>query len=773
MIARLLRVLFSIFACCDLFGFVFTNKDGRTLRCDVVSLEDRTVTLKRLSDGYVFQYPLEKLSIKDQRYLTDLVSSGGTDGAHLKASETIFVRPVIKNNRHFNASHRIDAIIERHWDKHAIHAGALVNDEVYLRRAYLRIIGRIPSTAEAVNFLQQKSPHKRSILVDTLLDSTGYVSHQFNFWADLLRIRTVGLEGTQGGGIYYAPWLKEQIAFNTAYDDFVRMLLTAEGYAWDNPAVGYYMRDEGMPLDNMALGVQAFLGIQLQCAQCHDHPFAQWKQRDFYQLAAFTHGIQTEVDLRSSQTGKLNTLLDSGKKAHLQSDIKRLIALHESVTDQSDAVQELVNFGSAKGMFMRPFRWGVTHHETSLMLPDDYAYADGSPGDVVKPKLLFGDEVASNLRHVEDRIQAYADWMTAKEQDRFALMIANRLWRFAMGRGVIEPVDAVDDFSKADNPELMQFLGSLVRYLDYDLKQFLRILYNTQFFQRIAVIDHPDIEDDYRLQGPVLQRMTSEQIWDSFATLMRPDIDPVIPVEYTGQWVETRYNSLRPPPAVELFRDENARRYLDHIQEIAEFYGSYYSVLSKYRITKRQNAKFYTEPRFEALRERFAQAQETWFLLHNPGRKYVQTVPGAKHQSSKRDGLDSQARRQKIMRTMVRASELASPMLDGHLLQVFGQADRHKIDNRTLKGNLLQALFLMNSSEANEYMANDSMPVLEAQYALNVEEQLELIFLGFLSRKPTATEFDLLIDDFRLDPEGAKSHFIWAMLNTKQFLFIQ
>jgi hypothetical protein len=363
--------------------------------------------------------------------------------------------------------------------------------------------------------------------------------------------------------------------------------------------------------------------------------------------------------------------------------------------------------------------------------------------------------------------------MTAKEQDRFALMIANRLWRFAMGRGVIEPVDAVDDFSKAESPELMQFLGSLVRYLDYDLKQFLRILYNTQFFQRTAVIDHPDIEDDYQLQGPLLQRMTSEQIWDSFATLMRPDIDPVVQAEYTGRFVQTRYSSLNPPPAVQLFREKNVGQYFNHLKDIADFYSPYFSVLSKYRISKRQNVMFYTEPRFEALRERFAHAQERWFLLHNPGRKYVQEAPGAKHQSSKRVGLDSQAKRQEIMRTMVRASELASPMLDGHLLQVFGQADRHKIDNRTLKGNLLQALFLMNSSEANEYMANYSMPVLEASYAESVEEQLELIFLGFLSRKPTATECDLLIDDLRLDPEDAKSHFIWAMLNTKQFLFIQ
>jgi hypothetical protein len=82
------------------------------------------------------------------------------------------------------------------------------------------------------------------------------------------------------------------------------------------------MRDEGMPLDNMALGVEAFLGIQLRCAQCHDHPFAQWKQRDFYELAAFTHGIKTEVDLRKK--GKLRSLLEADEKTQIQSDLKQL-----------------------------------------------------------------------------------------------------------------------------------------------------------------------------------------------------------------------------------------------------------------------------------------------------------------------------------------------------------------------------------------------------------------------------------------------------------------
>jgi hypothetical protein len=111
-------------------------------------------------------------------------------------------------------------------------------------------------------------------------------------------------------------------------------------------------------------------------------------------------------------------------------------------------------------------------------------------------------------------------------------------------------------------------------------------------------------------------------------------------------------------------------------------------------------------------------------------------------------------------------------MRDGHLLEVFGQSDRISVDNSTRKSSLTQALFLMNSDVTNKLLADESLPVKAAGNASTVEEQLDLIYLGFLSRKPTEQEFDLLIDDFRLDPENTKYKFIWAMLNTKQFLFI-
>ena len=150
-------------------------------------------------------------------------------------------------------SQNIDRLLAEYWEKNNLQGASLTEIASFLRRSYLRIIGRIPTESEARSFLARTDLNKRADLIDHLLDSPGYVSHQFNFWADVFRIKTTGREGSLKGGVYYAQWFKEQIIANTPYDQIVRSLLTAEGYPWENPASGYYLRDLAMPLDNMAM----------------------------------------------------------------------------------------------------------------------------------------------------------------------------------------------------------------------------------------------------------------------------------------------------------------------------------------------------------------------------------------------------------------------------------------------------------------------------------------------------------------------------------------
>ena len=319
----------------------------------------------------------------------------------------------------------------------------------FKRRSYLRIIGRIPTETEARSFLRLTDETKRADLIDHLLDSPGYVSHQFNFWADILRIKTTGREGSTKGGVYYAQWFKEQIIANTAYDQIVYRLLTAEGYPWENPASGYYLRDLGMPLDNMAMTLQVFLGTQLQCAQCHDHPYAAWTQKDFYHLAAFTSGVETQYKPKDIQD----------PKAWLCSK-------------PSEATIRRVSVKTANGR--RVLCWILCVGEFIILIecciyPKIHSQTRQhllplSPKCIWCPLQL----AANSSSH--SKVRQFAQWMISESNPRFAIVVANRMWKQVMGQGLIEPVDNFEQLSDAVYPELLGYLAKTMQWLDYDLE---------------------------------------------------------------------------------------------------------------------------------------------------------------------------------------------------------------------------------------------------------------------------------------------------------------
>ncbi len=188
------------------------------------------------------------------------------------------------------AAAEVDALLAAHWQAASVTPSRPISDDSFVRRIYLDLAGRIPTASEAREFLDSKQPDKRAALIDDLLARESYVSHFYNFWADILRLKSHFVNTANVVPVAYAKFIKESLRTNKPYDQFVRELLSARGYAWDNGAVGYYSRDPEMPLDNMALTTRIFLGTRIECAQCHDHPFDKWKQTEFYHLAAYTYG---------------------------------------------------------------------------------------------------------------------------------------------------------------------------------------------------------------------------------------------------------------------------------------------------------------------------------------------------------------------------------------------------------------------------------------------------------------------------------------------------
>lgn len=628
------------------------------------------------------------------------------------------------------ASATIDKLVSTQLAKKDIKPLGRVSDEIFVRRVYLDLVGRIPTLDETQQFLSQKTSDKREKLVKKLIGSEGYLSHQYTFWADLLRV-TTRLQDRYPGQPYI-DWVKQALRDNKPYDKMVGELLQAEGAALarGNGATGYYVRDTGMPLDNMSNTIQVFLGTQLACAQCHNHPTDKWTRMDYFEMAAFTAGTAVKKGYRDDPKAKRGP---------------EMRELAQKIKDAPPQVRNTMR------MLTETVGLGVTDNDNATMkLPHDYQYVDAKPGAKIEAHAMFGE--AEIAKGTAPRA-TYAQWMIS--QPRFAQVIANRMWKKAMGTGLIEPVDNLKDDTVASNPELMDFLTRVMVSVKYDLRKFQEILYTTDAYQREAV--KTDIaEDAYAFQGHKLRRLTGEQVWDSLMTLAVSDIDTHKGIDATH--LHEMY---------EKHKDESP-------QELFELASS--------MANKREEAgKLRAE--FQELRQKIAKAPN--------GPEKAKLMQDMKSLADRRDELMSDAdplAKKKILGegkgtgardakggvgALLRASELGSPAPNGHFLRTFGQSDRQLIDNSSDGAAVTQALAMMNGLIEPDLLSNRSVLTANVLEGKTAEAKAKLLWLTILSREPTSKEVSLAAKVIAAHgPEGAKD-LAWALINSNEFLFLR
>lgn len=399
------------------------------------------------------------------------------------------------------AVERIDALVAENLKKQGVAVPGVADDAVFLRRAFLVAVGRTPTAEEARFFLENEAPGKRAELVKHLVASPGYTSHLSNWAFDLLRLAD-GREGTNATNAPYRHWVREALEANMPWDQLVHTLLSAEGDGWSKKtaAVGYYTRDRGMPLDNIANSMRIFLASRMECAQCHDDPYDGPQQRDFYQLAAFTNG---------------------------QGMVKRelISPLWEQLSNAPDS-QRGPEYEAAQMLWDRVYGMSLGGGGTGVIaLPEDYKYRDGQPGELVGGRTPFGRTVrVSERRGTEHGRKELADWVVAHTGQRFPEVIANRMWARVMGRGLVEPLDDYVPAAESGAPELMAYLGELMVALRYDLRAFQQVLLSTRTFAAVASAAPAATRGD-DLRGRRLGRLSAEQIWDSLVTLAVGDPD--------------------------------------------------------------------------------------------------------------------------------------------------------------------------------------------------------------------------------------------------------
>lgn len=757
------------------------------------------------------------------------------------------------------AARRLDALVDAKLSEQKIKPNAEIDDATFLRRIYLDVVGRVPTLEEAEAFTSAKGDpeERRAALIDRLLRSEGYVSHFYNYWADILRINQSLGSGAAEAEAAYQLWLKDALRENLPYDEMARRLISAKGQIWENGAVGYYQRDRGMPLDNMSNTVRIFLGTRLECAQCHNHPFDKWTQMDFYRMAAFSYGMTAneygsanrnamalkvrEERLQAyrdavgipnfpvlSRAEEVDRMLNREReRGRLEVSLARYgmteTQFRETAGRGIAAVagmeQRLASLREAEGELYRPIRYiSASERPRDLKLPHDYQYSDAKPFAKVGAKSMFGEALEVG-QPGEGTIEAYAKWLTAGSNPTFTRVIANRMWKKVFGAGVFEPVDEITEGMLISNPALMTSLEALMKEVDYDLKAYLGVLFRTRAYQRAADANEIVMGAPYYFQGPLLRRMTAEQIWDSIVGLALPQADSFRPrlkgqlaaidrvrliYESLSERSEAEYIALvneisevilelRPKQdsirkALVAARDSgNEEKTRAMRMELNLVDREVRDTIAKVAFTRLQQqvkpeqllaALGMSEKRGEELEMAMSGAGgEEGVVLTSLPRPEMPPAPA---------GLDKGAEKQwrnrmkgemqvyaGLVSGMARSSELPSPAPRGHFMREFGQSDREVIENANSAASVPQALNLLNGPVVEALVNPFAVFGRRLASSAGPEETARLVFQAMLTRPPTDAEVAMVRAELERDPREGTEAVIWALLNTRQFLFVR
>ena len=347
------------------------------------------------------------------------------------------------------ANNYVDELVHAKLKKLRITPSAVCDDATFIRRAHLDLTGTLPTPEQVQKFVDDPSTPKRDHLIESLVQRKEFTDLWVMKWAELLQIRSRNDEFSYKAALQYYNWLQDKLGSNVPINTIVQELITATGSTLRNPAASYFQiqRDTLKTAENTA---QVFMGMRIQCAQCHNHPFDRWTMNDYYSFAAFF----PQVGRKNGEDPRESIIYDRG-----DGEVKHLVT-----------------------------------------------------GKNMKPKFLGGDE--PDIKNGESRRAVLAKWLASPENPYFARNLANIIWAHFMGKGIIDPVDDVRVSNPASNPELLDTLAKKFTEYGYDFRKLVRDICASRTYQLSTRPNDTNAGDDRNFAKASIRRVRAEVLLD-------------------------------------------------------------------------------------------------------------------------------------------------------------------------------------------------------------------------------------------------------------------
>ena len=639
-----------------------------------------------------------------------------------------------------------------------------IDDLVFLRRATLDLIGRIPTVPEIREF-EAWGNDRRVKLVDKLLTHPRFADRWTIFMADMLRVRS-NIEG----GNQLLAFINSSIAEAKPYDIMVRELIAASGRANSNPAVGFILGDDANPMELAAATAQVFLGVRIGCAMCHDHPFDDWEQRDFYDFAAFFGKTQKVGNQRmgtvyTTEGSKMTVLWPPEDKAKPEERQPVSPRFPFKNTKYDSKPGYLARFEKLRAQQEQKSIEGNDANSLDTLLdavnPSAGKKADPVLREAEKESRLL--DVHGDIYRTSELREKLAGLITNPRNDFFARAYVNRVWAEMIGHGFVEPLDNFSPYADLHHASTLDFLSREFIASGYDLRSLIRIIALSDTYRRAPLTADIPLtvreNSERNFTAAPQRRMLGEVLYDSIVTAGHlknfkwpaganmKEVRSEIRVP-TGEYIMAEAEAPAPQMETEKPMLRNDGYDLESSLKL-----DFNSILTPHEASELETMRKESDEHIKALEMAAAQKDEKQKVMKYTTKTVTNTVDDNPR-------FDS-------------ALQMASPAPPAHFLRVFGQPERTGLGEfRDPSSSLRQQLMMLNGRMTHEASRVGSLEPIHRLLEKDKTEAIVYAYREILTRLPTEEEKTFALSILSKDPHAGMADLRWALLNCNEFRFI-